>query len=86
LVVAGEWEEASRLWTELGCPYEAALALHDSGEETVLRQALKTFARLDAPAAVQLTRHKMRALGIRSIGRAAVSHQGRSGRADPPRT
>ena len=38
LVVVGEWEEASRLWTELGCPYEAALALHDSNEETALRR------------------------------------------------
>jgi DNA-binding CsgD family transcriptional regulator/tetratricopeptide (TPR) repeat protein len=67
LVVAGEWEEASRLWTDLGCPYEAALALHDSSEETALRQALKILTRLGAPAAAQLTRQKMRALGIRSI-------------------
>jgi DNA-binding CsgD family transcriptional regulator/tetratricopeptide (TPR) repeat protein len=67
LVVAGEWEEASRLWTDLGCPYEAALALYDSTEETALRQALKVFTRLGALAAAQLTRHKMRALGIRSI-------------------
>jgi DNA-binding CsgD family transcriptional regulator/tetratricopeptide (TPR) repeat protein len=67
LVVAGEWEEASRLWTDLDCPYEAALALHDATEETALRQALKIFTRLGALAAAQLTRHKMRALGIRSI-------------------
>jgi tetratricopeptide (TPR) repeat protein len=26
----GDWEEASRLWLGLGCPYEAALALYDS--------------------------------------------------------
>jgi DNA-binding CsgD family transcriptional regulator len=67
LVVAGEWAEASRLWTNLGCPYEAALALQDSAEEMALRQALKIFTRLGALAAAQLTRHKMRALGIRSI-------------------
>jgi DNA-binding CsgD family transcriptional regulator/tetratricopeptide (TPR) repeat protein len=67
LVVAGEWEEASRLWTDLGCPYEAALALYDSAEEAALRQALKVFTGLGALAAGQLTRHKMRALGIRSI-------------------
>jgi DNA-binding CsgD family transcriptional regulator len=67
LQIAGEWDEASRLWTGLGCPYEAALALHDAGEEAALRQALKLFADLGAPAAAQLTRHKMRALGIRSI-------------------
>jgi DNA-binding CsgD family transcriptional regulator/tetratricopeptide (TPR) repeat protein len=67
LQIAGEWDEASRLWTGLGCLYEAALALHDAGEEAALRQALKLFADLGAPAAAQLTRHKMRALGIRSI-------------------
>jgi DNA-binding CsgD family transcriptional regulator len=67
LQVAGEREEASRAWDSLGCPYEAALALHDAGDEAALRQALKLFAGLGAPAAAQLTRHKMRALGIRSI-------------------
>jgi tetratricopeptide (TPR) repeat protein len=61
LVVAGQWAEASRLWTALGCPYEAALALHDSTEEAALRQALQIFTRLGALAAAQLTRHKMRA-------------------------
>jgi DNA-binding CsgD family transcriptional regulator/tetratricopeptide (TPR) repeat protein len=67
LQMAGEWEEASRLWTGLGCPYEAALALHDSGEETALRQALKMFHDLGAMAAAQITRQQMRSLGIRSI-------------------
>ena len=67
LQVAGEWAEASRLWASLGCPYEAALALHDAGDEAALRQALQIFTGLGAPAAAQLTRHKMRQLGIRSI-------------------
>jgi DNA-binding CsgD family transcriptional regulator/tetratricopeptide (TPR) repeat protein len=67
LQLAGEWEEASRRWASLGCPYEAALALHDASDEAALRQALKIFTGLGAPAAAQLTRHKMRALGIRSI-------------------
>ena len=67
LQVADDWQEASRLWTILGCPYETALALHDAGDEAALRQALKIFTGLGAPAAIQLTRHKMRTLGIRSI-------------------
>jgi DNA-binding CsgD family transcriptional regulator/tetratricopeptide (TPR) repeat protein len=67
LQVAGEWAEASQLWADLGCPYEAALALHDTGDEAALRQALKLFTGLGAPAAAQLTRHKMRQVGIRSI-------------------
>jgi len=67
LQVAGEWAEASRQWASLGCPYEAALALHDAGDEAALRQALELFTDLGAAAAAQLTRHKMRTLGIRSI-------------------
>jgi DNA-binding CsgD family transcriptional regulator/tetratricopeptide (TPR) repeat protein len=67
LQAAGEWAEAARAWASLGCPYEAALALHDAGDEAALRQALDLFAGLGAAAAAQLTRHKMRQLGLRSI-------------------
>jgi DNA-binding CsgD family transcriptional regulator len=67
LLAAGEWAEASRLWASLGCPYEAALALHDASDDAALRQALQAFTDLGAAAAAQLTRHKMRRLGIRSI-------------------
>ena len=65
--MAGDGQEAARLWASLGCPYEEALALHDTGQEAALRQALKIFTGLGAPAASQLTRHKMRRLGVRSI-------------------
>ena len=67
LLAAGEWAEASRLLAGLGCPYEAALALHDASDEAALRQALQAFTDLGAAAAAQLTRHKMRALGIGAI-------------------
>jgi DNA-binding CsgD family transcriptional regulator/tetratricopeptide (TPR) repeat protein len=67
LQVAGESAEAARELSSLGCPYEAALALHDASDHAALRQALELFAGLGAPAAAQLTRHKMRQLGIRSI-------------------
>jgi DNA-binding CsgD family transcriptional regulator/tetratricopeptide (TPR) repeat protein len=67
LQAAGEWAEAARIWASLGCPYEAALALHDASDEAALRQALELFTGLGATAAAQLTRHKMRALGLRSI-------------------
>jgi DNA-binding CsgD family transcriptional regulator len=66
-LVVGDWAEAARLWSSLGCPYEAALALFDAGDEAALRQALQIFTNLDALAAAQLTRHKMRQLGIRAI-------------------
>jgi DNA-binding CsgD family transcriptional regulator len=41
--------------------------LHDCDREAPLRQALKIFTGLGATAAVQLTRQRMRQLGIRSI-------------------
>lgn len=63
----GDWEKAAQLWTGLGCPYEAGLALYDAMEETPLREALRIFTDLGASAAAQLTRQKMRLLGIRSI-------------------
>jgi DNA-binding CsgD family transcriptional regulator/tetratricopeptide (TPR) repeat protein len=65
--VANEWTEASRQWASLGCPYEAALALHDASDEAALRHALELFTSLGATTTAQLTRHKMRALGIRAI-------------------
>ena len=67
LQAAGDWEQAAGLWTDLGCPYDAALALHDTSQEAALREALKIFTGLCALAAAQITRRKMRQLGIRSI-------------------
>jgi hypothetical protein len=40
LEMAGEWAAASELWRELGCPYEAALASLDSGDDEALQGAL----------------------------------------------
>ena len=63
----GDWAGAARLWEELGCPYEAALALLGSSEEDALREALRILTALGATATVRVARKKMRALGIRSI-------------------
>jgi len=63
----GDRAGAARLWTELGCPYEAALALLESADEALLREALWIFIDLGASATVRLTRQKMRRLAIRSI-------------------
>jgi DNA-binding CsgD family transcriptional regulator len=41
--------------------------LHDVPDEAALREALKIFTGLGASAAAQITRQKMRLLGIRSI-------------------
>jgi DNA-binding CsgD family transcriptional regulator len=67
LQAEGHWEKAVQLWTDLGCRYEAALVRYDSTDETALRAALRAFTELGAPAAAQLTRQKMRGLGISSV-------------------
>jgi DNA-binding CsgD family transcriptional regulator len=63
----GHWEKAAQLWTDLGCPYEAALVRLDAAEEGALREALSIFTELGASAMARLTRQRLRALGVRSI-------------------
>ncbi len=63
----GDWAGAARLWEDLGCSYEAALARLGSTEEDALRGALQIFSDLGADPAVRVARRKMRSLGIRSI-------------------
>jgi DNA-binding CsgD family transcriptional regulator len=65
--VAGDWAEAARLWSALGCPYEAALALADADDEASLREALHRLEDLGAAPAVAATRQRMRSLGLRSV-------------------
>jgi predicted ATPase/DNA-binding CsgD family transcriptional regulator len=69
LQMAGDWAGAAAEWGRLGCPYEAARALADAGDEAAVRRALAEFERLGArPAAVAAAR-RLRDLGARSIPR-----------------
>jgi DNA-binding CsgD family transcriptional regulator len=65
--VDGDWEQAARVWTQLGCRYEAALAQLGSGQEAALRDALTIFTDLGATAAAGITRQAMRECGFHSI-------------------
>jgi DNA-binding CsgD family transcriptional regulator/tetratricopeptide (TPR) repeat protein len=65
--VEGDWEKAAQLWTDLGCPYEAAMALVDAPEEAALRECLRILTGLGAAAVARIGRQRMRALGVRSI-------------------
>ena len=67
LEIDGDWTGAARIWTDLGCPYDAALALLGATQEAPLREAFAIFQNLGAEAAAKLTRRRMRSLGIRSI-------------------
>jgi DNA-binding CsgD family transcriptional regulator len=67
--LAGDWVAAGERWTELGCPYEAALALGEADDEDSLRQALEELQRLGArPAAAYVTR-RLRERGARDLSR-----------------
>ena len=67
--LAGDWSRAARLWTELGCPYEAALALGDAGGEEDLRRSHEELLRLGAHTAATLVAHRLRERGARSLPR-----------------
>ena len=61
----GDFEEAARQFDRLGCPYEAALAMYDTGEERGLLNALERFQALGADAAADRTRKSLRGTGAR---------------------
>jgi DNA-binding CsgD family transcriptional regulator/tetratricopeptide (TPR) repeat protein len=65
--LAADWEGAARFWRELGCPYEAGLALLGSDAEDALHEALQAFISVGASVMVGFTRQRMRQLGIRAI-------------------
>ncbi len=62
---------ASAVWDERGCPYRAALALVDVGDEQSLRGALGRLDGLGATAAASAVRRLMRASGHRAIAAGA---------------
>jgi DNA-binding CsgD family transcriptional regulator/tetratricopeptide (TPR) repeat protein len=69
LQLAGDWARAAELWTEIGCPYEAALALADADEEEPLRQALEELQRLGARPAAEIVTRRLRERGATGIAR-----------------
>jgi DNA-binding CsgD family transcriptional regulator/tetratricopeptide (TPR) repeat protein len=68
LQVNGNWSESAARWRELGCPYEAAMALAD-GDEAALREAHAELTRLGAAPAAAMVTHRLRELGARAIPR-----------------
>jgi DNA-binding CsgD family transcriptional regulator len=68
LQMAGDWEQAARLWRALGCPYEEALALSE-GDPSANLEALGIFDRLGARPAGSWLRSTMRARGVEAVPR-----------------
>jgi DNA-binding CsgD family transcriptional regulator len=79
LQIQGDWAGAAAGWERLGCPFETAAALLDSGEEPALRRAWQIFDGLGARPAVAMAARRLRALGARGVPRGAQ----RATRADP---
>ena len=67
LLLDGDPVGAAQVWTRLGCPYEAAMALADSPDEQALREALSIVIGLGAQPAARIIRQRLRGLGARSI-------------------
>jgi DNA-binding CsgD family transcriptional regulator len=66
--IVGDWADAAALWQELGCSYEAALALL-VGDEAAVRRAHATFEGLGARPALAIAARRLRELGVRDIPR-----------------
>ncbi|HVR78982.1 MAG TPA: LuxR C-terminal-related transcriptional regulator [Acidimicrobiia bacterium] len=62
----GKWGDAADLWRDLGCPYEAALALAEGDEEAML-EAIRIFDGLGARPAARIVRSRLRAMGVAHI-------------------
>lgn len=62
--LAGDAHTAARAWLQRGCPYEAARAHAEAGDEAASLEALGEFDRLGARPAATLLRRALRAHGI----------------------
>jgi DNA-binding CsgD family transcriptional regulator len=65
LQMAGEWKGAAQRWRQLGCPYDEAIALADSGEADALLRAHEQLRSLGAAPAVAIVARRLRELGER---------------------
>lgn len=69
LQIAGEWKRAAELWSELGCPYEAAIALGDADDDDSLRRSLHDLQLMGARPAAAMVARRLRERGARGLPR-----------------
>jgi DNA-binding CsgD family transcriptional regulator len=67
--LTGDWARAAALWTDLGCPYDAALALADAGDDDALRRAHAELGGLGAVPAADMVARRLRERGVRGLPR-----------------
>jgi DNA-binding CsgD family transcriptional regulator len=69
LQIAGDSARAAELWSEIGCPYEAALALAWADDDDALRRAHDQLRALGARPAAEIVARGLRERGVRGIRR-----------------
>jgi DNA-binding CsgD family transcriptional regulator len=69
LALSGDWERASQRWHEIGCPYEAALALADADDDRALLRAHEELQALGARPAAAIVARRLRERGVRGVSR-----------------
>lgn len=69
LELASRPEDAAERWTQLGCPYEAALALAQSPRDASLLRAHGELHELGAHAAAAIVARGLRARGVQGVQR-----------------
>jgi DNA-binding CsgD family transcriptional regulator len=69
LELSGDNERAAKLWSELQCPYNAALALAAADDEAALRRSLHELHRLGARPAAAIVARRLRSRGARGVPR-----------------
>ena len=69
LSLAGEWAVAAARWGEIGCPYEAALALADGDDRNAMRSAHDELLALGARPAAAIVAQRLRERGVRGMPR-----------------
>jgi DNA-binding CsgD family transcriptional regulator len=67
--LAGDWARAAELWSDIGCPYEAALALAGADDTDALRRSLAELHRLGARPMAAIVARKLREQGVRDLPR-----------------
>jgi DNA-binding CsgD family transcriptional regulator len=67
--LGGDWRRAAAMWAELGCPYEAALALADADDHETVRRALEQLQRLGAKPAAAIIAQRLRKRGAHGLPR-----------------
>jgi DNA-binding CsgD family transcriptional regulator len=69
LEVAGKWAQAAAQWQQLGCPYEAALALAETDDRPAQRAAIGALQELGAKPAEAIVARRLRDRGVRDLPR-----------------